>query len=82
MHSMGKKLEETRGGGVMVGRLKTRLMDFVFEQNEYSIRKPNAHEDNWRGTGKSYPFQMPRGEYRRGMLHDNGDHSANGTRLD
>ena len=25
---------------------------------------------------------MPRAEYRRGMLHGNGDHSANGTRLE
>ena len=25
---------------------------------------------------------MPQDEYRRGMLHDNGDHSANGTRLE
>ena len=25
---------------------------------------------------------MPRDEYRRGMLCENGDHSANGTRLE
>ena len=41
-----------------------------------------SHEDNWRGTGNSYSFQTHRDEYRRGMLHGNGDHSANGTRLD
>ena len=33
-------------------------------------------------TVKSYSFQMPQDEYRRGMLCGNGDHCANGTRLD
>ena len=44
------------------------------------IGKPKNHEDNWRGTGKSYSFQMPLDKYRREMLHGNGDHSANVTR--
>ena len=44
--------------------------------------QPRAHEDNRRETGKSYSFQMPRDEYRRGMLCENGDGRVNGIRLE
>ena len=45
-------------------------------------RTPKAHEDNRRGTGPIYSFQIPRDEYRRETLYGNGDHIANGTRSD
>ena len=61
-----------------VSKLKTQLMDFAFEQNEYGNRKPMKII----GEELERVAQMPRDEYRRGMLHGNGDHSANGTRME
>ena len=49
---------------------------------DFALRKPRAHEDTRRGTGKCYSFQIPQDEYIRGMLSGNGDHSANGTRFE
>ena len=62
-----------------VSRLKTQFMDFALRQNESGNREPMKiiGEELYRVTH----FQMPRDEYRRGMLCENGDHSANGTRL-
>ena len=65
--------------GMMVSRLTTLFMDFGLRQNEPGNREPMKIIG---GTGKSYSFQIPLGEYRRGMPYGNGDHSANGTRME
>ena len=61
-----------------VSRPKTQFMDFTFVQT----RKQRALKYTRGITGKSYSFQMPRDEYRRGMWYANGDHKAGGLRLD